>query len=135
MGNAIFHSMTDLLAAFGEITLRLLDMMVTGKAFIFTTVCYSKCMIKAQERIRRGISQKYLVSGPATKKLTDFKLFLCYEENKQLLSRMLLQVLSSDDAVPRIKQCKTAMLAVDGKMCSFSARDQKVQLHFICFVT
>ena len=106
--------------------MRLLDMMVTRKAFIFSTDCYSECSIKAQERIRRGTSQKYLVSGPATKLPTDFKLFLCNEENKQQLSRMLLQVWSSDDAVTRIKQSGTAMLAVNGKMYSFSARNDKV---------
>ena len=128
--NALFYSMTVLPAAFEEIALRLLDIMVTRKAFIFSTDCYSKCSIKV--RIRPGISQKYLVSGPATKKPTDFKLFLCNEENKQQLSRMLLQKWKNDDAVSRTTQCETAMLAVDGKMRS--SRREKVQLHFIRFV-
>ena len=124
-GNALFHRITDLPATFGEIALRLLDMMVTCKAFIFSTDCHSKCS-KAQEKIKRGISQKYLVSGPATIKSIDVKLFVCNEENKQQLSRMLLQIWSSDDVVSRIKEYETAMLAVDGKMYSFLARDHKV---------
>ena len=90
-GNALIHRMTDSSTApatFGEIALRLLDMMVTCKALIFSTDCYSICYIKAQERIRRGISQKYLVFGPARKKPTDFKLFL-RNENKQFSFRNL----------------------------------------------
>ena len=82
--------MTDLLATFWAIALWLLGMMVTRKAFIFSTDCYSECFVKVQERIRRAISQKCLVSGPATKKPTDFMLFLRNIENKQQLFNRIL---------------------------------------------
>ena len=75
-GNALFHRMTDsctVPATFREIALQLLNVMIIGKALIFLTDCYSECCIKAQEKIRR----------------------------KQQLSRMLLQVWSSDDAMSR----------------------------------
>ena len=114
-GNAMFHSMVDISPTFKGIALRLLDAMIKHKKFIFSTECYNQFSIKAQERIRRGVSPKHLVPGPDTKKPNDFKLFLCNDENKQQLCRLLLKVWSSDDAYSRINQCYSAMLVVDGK--------------------
>ena len=125
-GNAMFHSMVDIPPTFKGIALRLLDAMIKHKKFIFSTDCYNQFSIKAQERIRRGVSPKHLVPGPATKKPNDFKLFLCNDENKQQLCRLLLKVWSSDDAYSRINQCDSAMLVVDGKLYSLSPINGKV---------
>jgi len=125
-GNAMFHSMVDIPPTFKRIALRLLDAMIKHKKFIFSTDCYNKYSVKAQERMRRGVSPKHLVPGPATKKPNDFKLFLCNEENKQQLCTLILQVWSSDDAFSRIKQCESAMLSVGGKLYSFAAVGEKV---------
>ena len=75
-GNALFHVLTNTAPTFGEICLQVLDQMVAKKDFIFSTDSYHADSIKAQERLRRGFSQCYLIQGPATRKPSDFKLFL-----------------------------------------------------------
>ena len=52
--------------------------------FVFPTDSYEPESIKAQEIMRRGSSDKFVLDGPATRKPTYFKLFLPNEENKQL---------------------------------------------------
>ena len=76
--------------------------------------------------MRNGVSPKHLLPGPATKKPNDFKLFLCNDQNKQQLCKLILQVWSGNDALLRIKQCDSAMPSVDGKMYSFSAVNDEV---------
>ena len=69
--NALFHVLTNTTPTFGEICLQVLDQMVAKKDFIFSTDSYHADSIKAQERLRRGYSQCYLIQGPATRKLTS----------------------------------------------------------------
>ena len=71
-----------LLPTFGEICLQVLDQMVAKKNFIFSTDSYHPDSIKSQERLRRGFSEKFIIDGPATRKPTDYKLFLSNDENK-----------------------------------------------------
>lgn len=55
--------------------------MVAKKHFIFSTDS-----IKVQERLRRGLSERFIVQGTATREpQQDFKLFLGDEENKRQL--------------------------------------------------
>ena len=75
-GNALFHALTNLPPTFGGICLKVLDQMVAKSYFIFSTDSYHTDSIKAQERLRRGFSQQYIIEGPATQKPSDFKLFL-----------------------------------------------------------
>ena len=97
-GNALFHVLTNIAPTFGEICLQVLDQMVAKKDFIFSTDSYHADSIKAQERLRRGSSQCYLIQGPATRKPSDFKLFLENEQNKTQLCELLLKVWSSNAA-------------------------------------
>ena len=60
-GNALFHTLTNLPPTFGDICLQILDQMVAKKNFIFSTDSYHADSIKAQERIRRGMGEKFLV--------------------------------------------------------------------------
>ena len=114
-GNALFHVLTNIAPTFGEICLQVLDQMVAKKDFIFSTDSYHADSIKAQERLRRGSSQCYLIQGPATRKPSDFKLFLENEQNKTQLCELLLKVWSSNAASSSMEQCGTALVVVDGK--------------------
>ncbi|CAL8311209.1 unnamed protein product [Merluccius merluccius] len=67
--------------------------MVAKKHFVFSTDSYHDDSVKAQERLRRGVSQRYVIGSPATRKPSDFKLFLANEENKTQLCKLLLEVL------------------------------------------
>ena len=114
-GNATMHMLRDVPATFGEIIMKIFDQMVAKKNFIFSTDSYHPDSIKAQERIRRGCSQKYIVHGPLTRKPTDFKLFLQNDSNKQQFFQLMLEVAKTNDASDRIAKCGTAIIIVDGK--------------------
>ena len=78
-GNAHFHSLIDIPRIFGELSSRILNSMVSKNEFIFSTDSYHNYSIKSQERLCRDCSQRHIVSGPATRKPPNFKLFF----NKQ----------------------------------------------------
>ena len=125
-GNALFHVLTNIAPTFGEICLQVLDQMVAKKDFIFSTDSYHADSIKAQERLRRGSSQCYLIQGPATRKPSDFKLFLENEQNKTQLCELLLKVWSSNAAASCMEQCGTALVIVDGKAYQLQSSDGEV---------
>ena len=125
-GNALFHVLTNIAPTFGEICLQVLDQMVAKKDFIFSTDSYHADSIKAQERLRRGSSQCYLIQGPATRKPSDFKLFLENEQNKTLFCELLRKVWSSNAAASRMEQCGTALVIVDGKAYQLQSSDGEV---------
>ena len=125
-GNALFHVLTNIAPTFGEICLQVLDQMVAKKDFIFSTDSYHADSIKAQERLRRGSSQCYLIQGPATRKPSDFKLFLENEQNKTQFCELLRKVWSSNAAASRIEQCGTALVIVDGKTYQLQSSDGEV---------
>ena len=84
-GNAFFYTLANLPPTFGAICLQVLDQMVAKKNFIFSMDSYHEDSIKSQERVRRGFSQHCVVGGgggAATRKPTDWKLFLANEENR-----------------------------------------------------
>ena len=70
-GNALFHSLTNLAPTMGGICKQILRAMVDKHDFVFSTDSYHEDSIKTYEKIRRGISQKYIIDGPATKNPTD----------------------------------------------------------------
>ena len=78
--------------------------MVAKKNFVFSTDSYHADSIKAQERLRRGFSQRYIIEGQATRKPVDFKLFLANEENKLQLCQLLLCVWGDREAASRLEQ-------------------------------
>lgn len=126
-GNALFHTLSNLPPTFGEICLQLLDQMAAKKDFIFSTDCYHDTSIKSQERLRRGVSQQYIVEGPATRKPLDFKLFLANETNKKQLCQLLLKVWGSETAFSRIQKCSRAIAVVEGKAYHLKADDTNVR--------
>lgn len=87
-GMALLHVLTDLPPTCGEICLKILDQMIAKKHFLFSTDSYHPSSIKAQERLRRGISKKIL-AGPATRKSYDFKMFLANDDNRKQFCQLL----------------------------------------------
>lgn len=125
-GNALFHTLTNISPTFGEICLQMLDYMVVKKNFIFSTDSYYADSIKTQERLRRGVSQRYLVQGPATRKPSDMKLFLANDDNKTQLCQLLLRVWRSNDTASRLEKCGTALVVVEGKAYELHSSEGKV---------
>lgn len=114
-GNALFHELTNLAPTFGGICLQILDIMVARKNFIFSTDSYFPNSIKAQERVRRGCSRKFIVDGPATRRPADFKEFLSNDDNKTQLCNLILRVWGSESAASRLDRCGTAVVVVGGR--------------------
>lgn len=132
-GNALFHALTNLPPTFGAICLKVLDQMAAKKNFVFSTDSYYSDSVKAQERLRRGFSQRYIIDGSATRKPSDFKLFLANEDNKVQLCKLLLQVWGEKTAASRLEKCGTAMAVVEGKAYQLDSSDGAVSiLKFIC---
>ena len=125
-GMALLHGLKDLPPTFGDICLVLLDQMVAKNQFLFSTDSYHPYSIKAQERQRRGSSEKIILSGPATRKPYDFKTFLSNDENKKEFCRLLLQVWSGDQAASRLEKTKMAVLIVEGRAHQFVSKNGKV---------
>ena len=126
-GMALLYSLTNLQPTCGGICLQVLDHMASKKNFIFSTDSYHPDSIKAQERLRRGSSEKFIVDGPATRKPTDFKLFLANEQNKMQLCQLLLRVWGSTEAASRLENCGIAMALVDGKAHQFVSSNGSVR--------
>ena len=122
-GNALFYTLANLSPTFGAICLQVLDQLVAKKNFIFSTDSYHEDSIKSQERLRRGLSQHYVVGGPATRKPTDWKLFLVDEENKLQLCRLLLRVWGSKSAASRLDRSGTAVVVVEDRAYQLDSTD------------
>lgn len=114
-GNALFHSLIDLPPTFRDICLKMLDQMIGRRNFIFSTDSYKPDSIKAQERLRRGCSEPFVLEGASTRKPRDFKVFLMNDSNKQKLCQLLLEVWSNALSATRLERCRTSILIVDGK--------------------
>lgn len=125
-GNALFHMMSNLPPTCGEICMQLLDLMVAKHHFVFSTDCYQPDSIKAQERLRRGFTEKYIIDGPNTQKPYDFKSFLGNELNKKQLCDLLLKVWGSNEAASRIEKSMKAVLCVNGKSYDLTSTNGKV---------
>ena len=103
--------------------------------FIFSTNRYMPNSIKSSERQRRGISQRLILGGAATRRSDNFNVFLANEDNRRQLAELMLKVWTSPVAVSRLKKCKDAMINVEGRAytvtylcCKISA----VVIHTLC---
>ncbi|XP_033949403.1 uncharacterized protein [Pseudochaenichthys georgianus] len=126
-GNALFHMMSNLPPTFGGICMQLLDQMVAKHHFVFSTDCYQPDSIKAQERLRRGSSEKHIIDGPNTRRPYDFKSFLGNELNKKQLCDLLLRVWGSNEAASWIEKSMKAVVCVDGRSYDLTSTNGKVQ--------
>ncbi|XP_060763263.1 uncharacterized protein LOC132872444 isoform X2 [Neoarius graeffei] len=101
--------------------------MVAKHQFVFSTDCYQPDSIKAQERLRRGFTERYIIDGPNTRTPYDFKSFLGNELNKKQLCDLLLKVWGSNEAASRIERSMRAVVCVDGKSYDITSTNGKVQ--------
>lgn len=125
-GMALLHVLTNLPPTCGEICLQILDQMVAKKHFLFSTDSYHPGSIKAQERLRRGSSEKIILAGPATRKPYDFKMFLANDDNKKQLCQLLLRVWSGPQAASRLGKTEMAVLIVEGRAHQFVSMNGEV---------
>lgn len=130
-GMALLHILTNMPPTFGEICLQILDQMVAKKHFLFSTDSYHPQSIKAQERERRGKSEKIIVDGPSTRKPGDFKQFLANDDNKKQLCQLLFRVWSDQRAASRLEKTDMAVLIVEGRAHKLTSSNGKVEAHEI----
>ena len=95
---------------------------------MLSTDSYDKDSIKTQERFRRGMSQKLIVNGPATRKPTDLKVFLQNEENNEHLFDLILRVWSGNEAASRLATCQSAILIVKGNTHKLDVSNGEVEV-------
>ncbi|KAM3602468.1 uncharacterized protein V6R79_004691 [Siganus canaliculatus] len=126
-GNALFHMTTNLPQTCGEICLQFLGNMIPKQHFVFSTDCYQIDSVKAQERVRRGSTEKYIIGGPYTCKPYDFKSFLTNELNKKQLCDLLVKVCGGNEAASRLEKCKKAVVCVDGRAYDLTSTNGEVQ--------
>ncbi len=125
-GMALLHVLTNLPPTCGEICLQILDQLVAKKHFIFSTDSYHSGSIKAQERLRRGSSDRIILTGPATRKPYDFKVFLANDDNKKQLCQLLLRVWGDRQAASRLQRTEMAIIIVEGKAYRLIASNGEV---------
>uniref|UniRef100_UPI00358EE7FF uncharacterized protein n=1 Tax=Myxine glutinosa TaxID=7769 RepID=UPI00358EE7FF len=102
--------------------------MVAKQHFLFSTDSYHPESIKAQERLRRGSSEKIILAGPATRKPYDFKMFLANDDNKKQMCQLLLKVWSGQEAATRLERTEMAVLIVEGKAHQLASTNGKVEV-------
>ena len=119
---ALLHVLTNLPLICGEICLQILDQMVAKKHFIFSTDSYHSGSIKAQERLRRGSSDRIILSGPASRNPFDSKIILANDDNKKQLCQLLLREWGDRVAASRLQRTEMAILIVEGKPINSSLR-------------
>lgn len=129
-GMALLHTLSNLPPTCGDICLQVLDQMIAKKNFLFSTDCYHSESIKAQERLRRGSSEKILLAGPATRKPYDFKMFLVNDDNKKQLCQLLLRVWSSQQAATRLQMTDMAVLIVEGRAYQLLPSNDEVSFFY-----
>uniref|UniRef100_UPI00358F3B0A uncharacterized protein n=1 Tax=Myxine glutinosa TaxID=7769 RepID=UPI00358F3B0A len=125
---ALLHTLANLPPTCGEICLQVLDQMVAKQHFLFSTDSYHPESIKAQERLRRGSSEKIILAGPATRKPYDFKMFLANDDNKKQMCQLLLKVWSGQEAATRLERTEMAVLIVEGKAHQLASTNGKVEV-------
>ena len=112
-GNALFHTLVNLLSTSGGICLQILDLMISKKSFIFSTDSCHQDFIKTQ-RQQRGCVEQFILDGSSTRKPEDFKAFLTNNTDKKQLCEVLLKVWGSPAAVSRLQKCTNAVIIVEG---------------------
>ena len=95
-GNALYHSMVEVPENFRGISNKLFSMLPKTSDVIFSTDSYIKGSIKDMERKRRGAGEAYLLKGPSMKRPADWKGFLSNSSNKEMLTDVVLDVLSEN---------------------------------------
>lgn len=97
-------------ATFGEICLKLFDGLTQTGNIILSTDLYVPGPIKSMERRRRGCAEKLIIGGPATKRPTEWKLFLNNDDSKIQFVRLVLKLWTSDEHATRLHGCVVLLI-------------------------
>ena len=89
-GNALLQAMTAIPDTFEEVAERVFTLLPKTQRVDFVTDSYYEHSIKAFERRRREMSTTFLLSGPKTRTLWDWKSFMSNDKNKTQLIKLLL---------------------------------------------
>lgn len=90
-GNAVLQSMMNIPETFGEISDHVFNQLPKSGDVHFVTDTYKKNSIKSFERMRRGSTPTFLVSGPKTKTPRDWKGFMSNDKNKTQLINLIFE--------------------------------------------
>ncbi len=112
-GNATFHSLKDIPGNFRQICRKIFNSLAKGDV-VFSTDTYLENSIKSMERRRRGLTEKLILGGGATKKPSDWKKFLSNDENKTQLIELLLVEWKRDEYAPDLHG-RRVLLICSGK--------------------
>ena len=90
-GNAMLQAVAQVRNNFGELAEYIFAQLPNATRVDFVTDTYQQHSINHMETDRRGMADKFLVSGPSTKVPGDYKQFLANSENKTQLIQLLLR--------------------------------------------
>ena len=118
-GNALYHTIREVPGTFKGICDKIFDMLPKQVDIIFSTDIYNTGSIKSSERQLRGSSDKFIIHSESTKKSSDWKLFLCNNDNKKQLAALLLKIWSSNEFAGRqiiveVEGIATKLYSTDG---------------------
>ena len=114
-GNALLQSMVSIPDNFEALAENVFAKLPKTSRVDFVTDSYHRGSIKSVERLRRGVSKTFLISGPKTKTPRDWKSFMSNDENKSQLIKLLLSEWRGEKYAERLKQRK--LYFVCGKEC------------------
>ena len=95
-GNAMLQSLKPIPDSFEELAEHVFNNLPKSKRVDFITDTYRQQSIKSYERARRGMTPKFLLSGPRTKNPRDWKGFMGNDKNKTQLIKLLLEQWKTD---------------------------------------
>ena len=132
-GNAIFHMLREIPPTFGEISQKILSSLPLQSTVVFSTDMYKNNSVKSVERVRRGVSDKLIVSGVKTKRPKDWKQFLTNDDNKVQLVRLLLADWSSNTSA-KILFGHEVIIICDGKAYQLTSDGKSTKCKEIDFL-
>ena len=97
--------------------------MTSKKHSLFSSDTYQADSIKAQHRLWHGLSEKFIVYRPATRKPS----FLTNEENKKQLCSLLPKLLGTKEAAPRLEKCSTSLVIMEGRALQHISLNNEVR--------
>ncbi len=105
--------MKEVPANFSQIGSKVFDGMIQSGDVVFSTDHYLPDSVKSLERKCRGCGDKLILKGAATKRPSEWKLFLSNDDNKVQFIRLLLKLWSGDEYAAKL-QGRQVILICEG---------------------
>ena len=120
-GNAMYQAQTNIPDNFGGLAETLFDQFPKEARVDFVTDSYYPYSVKGLERSRRGSGTVHLIKGSSTKVPRNRKTFLSNDENKQNLTKFLLDEWKQDKYATKLKGRQIMFVCGDHCTCLLSA--------------